>query len=128
MSKLDKQKSRLRRKKRIRSKVFGTKRIPRFCVTISLKHIYVQLINDEEGKTILAACDSEIGKNKKSKKDFKKNSLSRKVGLSFEVGRLAAKKAKEKKIKKVVFDRSGYKYHGRVKAVAEGARKEGLEF
>ncbi len=125
MVKLAKQKMRLRRKRRIRSKIFGTKKVPRLCVTRSLNHMYVQLINDEEGKTVLSVWDKEIKKSKKSKNE---DNLSGKIKLSFEVGKLIGKKAKDKKIKKVVFDRSGYKYHGRIKAVAEGARKEGLEF
>lgn len=114
---LEKQQKRLRRHKKIRAKIFGTKERPRFCVSKSLKHIYAQLIDDEKMKTLIAANDQEIKKGKKSKTELAK-----------EVGKLIAKKALEKKIEKVVFDRGGYLYHGRVKAVADGAREEGLKF
>ena len=90
---------------------------PRFAVFKSNKHIYVQLINDEAGKTLVAASDLEI-------KDLKK----KKSEIAFAVGQLAAKKALVKKITEVVFDRGGYKYAGRVKAMADGARKGGLIF
>ena len=106
-----------RRARRVRSRIFGTTKIPRMSVYKSLKQIYVQLIDDSTGKTLVSASSNEI-KDKKSKK----------TDISFEVGQLAAKKAQEKKIKKVIFDKGSSKYHGRVKAVAEGARKGGLEF
>jgi len=115
---------RKRRQKRIRSKVSGTAKIPRLCVFRSANHIYCQLIDDEKGKTILAANDFEVDK-KKSKKDDK---YSGKSGIAYNVGKLIAERAKEKKIKKIVFDRNGFDYHGRVKALAEGAREGGLEF
>lgn len=99
---------RLKRHKRIRAKIKGTAEVPRLCVFRSNKHIYAQLIDDEKGKTLLMA------------KDVKSAALN--------VGKLLAKKAIEKKIKKVVFDRGGYKYHGQVKALAEGAREQGLKF
>lgn len=89
---------------------------PRLCVFRSNKHIYAQLINDQNGKVLLAASDLEV-KKKGTKKE-----------LAQEVGKLIAQKAKKKKIEKVVFDRGGYKYHGRVKALAEGAREQGLIF
>ncbi len=107
-----------RRKLRIRKKIFGTKERPRLCVFRSNKHIFAQIVDDTEGKTLVSAKDQEL------KFDTKKS----RVEISFEVGKLIAKKALEKGIKKVVFDRSGYKYHGRVKALAEGARAGGLEF
>lgn len=107
------------RHKKIRAVISGTSNTPRLCVFRSNKHIYAQLIDDEKGTTILAVNDLEL-KNKK-KKDNKKN-------IASEVGEAIANKAKEKGIKKVVFDRGGYRYHGRVKALAEGARKGGLEF
>ncbi len=105
------------RRNRIRAKIKGTKERPRLNVFRSLNHIYLQLIDDEKGITIIAANDNEL-KVKKGKKSDKAK----------EVGKLLAQKALEKKIKKVVFDRAGYKYLGRVKAVAEGAREGGLEF
>ena len=111
-----------KRHKAIRSRVSGTAEKPRLQVFRSLNHIYAQLIDDEVGKTILSESSFVKGEEKKSSK--KKT----KTEEAFEVGENIAKKAKDKKIKKVVFDRKGYLYHGRVKAVAEGARKGGLEF
>jgi large subunit ribosomal protein L18 len=114
-----KQEKRYRRHKRIRAKVSGTQERPRLCVFRSNKHIYAQLIDDEKGHVLLAASDLEFKKTKSKKT---------KVDIAFEVGKLIAQKALQKNIKKVVFDRGGYKYHGRIKALAEGARKGGLEF
>ncbi len=105
-----------RRHRAIRTRVSGTAERPRLQVFRSLNYVYAQLINDDKGETILAESD----RDDKSKK--------KKAERAFEVGRRIAEKAKEKKIKKVVFDRKGYLYHGRVKAVADGARKGGLEF
>lgn len=99
----------------------GTAKKPRLCVFRSLNHIYAQLVDDEKGKTIMAANDKEIKKGKRTK-----------VDLAREVGKLIAKKAKDlpasRRVEKVVFDRGSYKYHGRVKGVAEGAREGGLKF
>jgi large subunit ribosomal protein L18 len=106
------------RHRRIRAKIKGTGLIPRLCVFRSNKHIYCQLIDDEKNKTIIIASDIEIKSKVKSQKS--------KVAES--VGELLAKKAVEKKIEKVVFDRGGYKYHGRIKALADGAKKGGLKF
>ena len=108
-----------RRHKRVRAKIFGTKETPRLSVFRSNKYIYAELINDEESKTITAASDFTETKEIKSVKG--------KIKKAEKVGEIIAKKAKEHKIKKVVFDRGGYKYHGRVKALAEGARGGGLE-
>lgn len=113
---LEKQEKRYRRHKRVRAKIFGTAKVPRFCVFRSAKHIYAQFIDDEKSKTLIAASDLEIKKRGK------------KTTLAGEVGKLIAKKAAEKKINKVVFDRGGYKYHGRVRALADGAREGGLQF
>jgi large subunit ribosomal protein L18 len=110
-----------KRHRAIRSRIFGTAERPRLQVFRSHKHIYAQLINDDEGKTI--ATESDIKEEVKTAKDKKT-----KTERAFLVGEKIAKTAKEKKIKKVVFDRKGYLYHGRVKAVAQGARKGGLEF
>ncbi|MCP6719598.1 MAG: 50S ribosomal protein L18 [Patescibacteria group bacterium] len=127
-------KKRYIRHKRVRGKVFGTAKRPRLCVFRSSKHIYAQLIDDEKSKTLASAADVKlkITKGKKQKTESKKKvaeekELSGKSVLAYGVGRLIAKKAKELKINEVVFDRGGYKYHGRVKALAEGARKEGLK-
>lgn len=113
-----KQQKRYRRHKKIRTKIKGTALRPRLCVFRSSKHIYAHLINDELGRTIISATDTQV------KKRVKKG----KIEKAREVGRLIAKKALEKKIRKVIFDRGGYKYHGRVKALAEGAREAGLKF
>lgn len=121
---LEKQKKKLRRKKRIRSKIKGTAVIPRLSVFRSKKHIYAQLIDDEKKHVIAAADDLKI----KIKKTPDLNKRTKKIAIAFEVGKLIAQKALEKKIERVVFDRGGYKYHGRVKALAEGAREGGLKF
>jgi len=115
-----KREKRFRRQKRVRSKIFGTSEMPRFSVFRSLKHIYGQLINDEKGKTLVAASDRDLKSEVKN--------LKSKIETAREVGKLIAKKSLEKKIEKVVFDRRGYKYHGRIKALAEGAREGGLKF
>lgn len=112
---------RMRRRKKIRFKISGTKNIPRLSVFRSLRGIYAQLIDDVNGKTLASANDREI-----IQKDKKTD--AGKVGVSLAVGELIAKKAIEKGIKQVVFDRGGYRYHGRVKAIADGARKGGLKF
>lgn len=118
MNKKNKQGKRYIRHKRIRSKVLGNKEKPRLCVFHSNQHIYAQLIDDEKSKTLAVASDSEIEKKK----------IEGNITVSLEVGKLIGKKAKGLKITEVVFDRSGYKYHGVVKALAEGARAEGLKF
>jgi large subunit ribosomal protein L18 len=110
---------RYRRHLRVRKKVQGTLERPRLVVFRSSKHIYAQLVDDQKGVTLAGAADSSEGIAVEGKG---------KVARSFALGRLIATKAKEKGIKKVVFDRGGYQYHGRVKAVADGARKGGLEF
>lgn len=112
-----KRQKRDRRRARVRAKVFGTKARPRLNVKRSLSSIFVQLIDDENSKTLA----SVHSKNVKSKEKGK-------TAVAFAVGKALAEKAKELKISKVVFDRAGYKYHGRVKAVADGARDGGLIF
>jgi large subunit ribosomal protein L18 len=119
MERKEKIKKRIKRKKRIRSKVFDTKGRPRLCVFRSAKHIYAQLIDDQKNKTLASVSDFQL---KRSKEKLKK------VEKAKEVGKLIAKKAQDLKIEKVVFDRGGYKYHGRIKALAEGAREGGLKF
>jgi len=113
----EKQEKRIRRHRRIRKKIKGSKQKPRLCVFRSNNHIYAQLIDDSEGRVLFSANDLEI-KNKKGKK----------VDLSKAVGRLIAEKAIKGGLKEAVFDRGGYKYHGRVKAVADEARNAGLKF
>ena len=120
--KFTKKQKRIRRHRRVRARVFGTKGMPRLCVFRSNKYIYAQIIDDEKGKTIIQAKDTE----KLNLKEAKEKTA--KIAKAFCVGKLIAQKAEEKKIKKVVFDRGGYQYHGRVKALAEGAREGGLQF
>lgn len=115
---LEKKEKRNRRHKRVRGKIEGSAKAPRLCVFRSNQHIYAQLIDDQKKKTLGQASDSKmVQKGKKSK-----------IETAKEVGKMIAQKAKELKIEKVVFDRAGYKYHGRVKSLAEGAREEGLKF
>lgn len=112
--------SRFYRHQRLRSKISGTEQRPRLCVFRSLKHIYGQLINDEKGLVILTV--SSLAQELKEKKD------QGNINQAKAVGTLLAVKAREKGIEKVVFDRGGYLYHGRVKALAEAAREGGLKF
>lgn len=119
---IDKKQKRNIRHKRIRAKIIGTAKIPRFCIFRSNKHIYAQLIDDEKGKTIISTKDTEIKLKVKTPKSK----------VAYEVGKLIAKKAKDlpagRQVEKVIFDRAGYKYHGRIKSLAEGAREAGLKF
>ena len=110
---------RRRRQLRVRRKVYGTSERPRLVVFRSLKHIYAQLIDDTVGKTVVGVSDRSEGIKAEG---------SGKIGKAFAVGELLGARAKEKGVASVVFDRAGYMYHGRVKAVADGARKGGLEF
>lgn len=112
---------RKRRHLRIRKKVFGTPDRPRLSVYGSLNHMYAQIIDDTKGVTLVAA--STLDKELKGKYSHGGN-----VEAARMVGELIARRAVEKGIKKVVFDRGGFKYHGRVKALAEAAREGGLEF
>ncbi|RJP60348.1 MAG: 50S ribosomal protein L18 [Deltaproteobacteria bacterium] len=113
--------SRLRRKKRIKKKIRGTSEKPRLCVFRSAKHIYAQVIDDTTGKTLASAStlSEEI-------RDGLKNSGN--IEAAKKVGELIAKNSLDRGIKKVVFDRNGYLYHGKVKALAVLAREKGLEF
>ncbi len=121
-----KQTKRRNRHKRIRTKIFGTSQKPRLCVFRSSNHIYTQVIDDEKNK-IICSVNDVLGKKAKIKSTAKEG-LSGKKLSAFTVGKLIAEKALEKKIEKVVFDRGGYKYHGRIKALADGAREGGLKF
>jgi large subunit ribosomal protein L18 len=109
------------RHRRVRQKVTGTISRPRLCVFRSLNHIHAQLIDDSKGHTLVSM--STLDSPMRSKADSMRK--SEKAGI---VGTLLAEKALNKGIKQVVFDRGGYRYHGRVKALAEAARKAGLEF
>ena len=118
VAKKDKNQQRLKRHLRVRSKINGTADRPRLAVFRSNKHIYAQIIDDVQGKTLVSAASNEagfegIGSNKEAAK---------KVGLA------VAERAKAKGIEVVVFDRGGYIYHGRVKELADAARNAGLEF
>ena len=110
---------RRRRHLRVRKKVAGTAERPRLVVFRSSKHIYAQVVDDAKGVTLLGGSDRSEGVKAEG---------SGKTAKSFALGRHIAEQAKAKGITKVVFDRGGYLYHGRVKAVADGARKGGLEF
>jgi len=114
--------SRLRSKARIRKAISGTREKPRFTVYRSLNNIYAQIIDDSSGKTLVAASTLskevvEVVKNAKGK-----------IAKSKLIGNLVAKMALEQSITTVVFDRNGYRYHGRVQAIADGAREGGLKF
>lgn len=113
--------SRLKRKKRVRAKIRGTEDRPRLNVFRSHKHIYAQVILDTKGETIISA--STLSPELKGTIKYSGNTDAAK-----KVGELIAKKCIEKGIRKVVFDRNGYLYHGRVRALAEGARAGGLNF
>ncbi len=103
-----------RRHSRIRTQIMGSAERPRLCVFRSLRYIYAQLIDDQKGNILLAVSDRGL--------------TGSKIEKAKEVGKLLAQKAAEQKIREIVFDRAGYKYHGRVKALAEGAREGGLKF
>ena len=117
----EKKLARLKRKKRVRSRVKGTSERPRLNVFRSLKHIYAQAIEDTTGKTLVSA--STLSPELKQDSRHPGN-----IEAAKKVGELIAKKCLEKGIQRVVFDRSGYLYHGRVKALAEAARASGLIF
>ena len=118
-SKGDRKASKVRRHTRVRKKVFGTAERPRLCVFRSEKNIYAQIIDDVAQKTLVAASSLD--------KDFAVKAGSNKEAAKV-VGEMVAKRAIEKGIKTVVFDRGGYIYHGRIQQLAEAAREAGLEF
>jgi len=113
-----KKEKRIRRHKKIRMSIKGTKNRPRLFVFRSNQHIYAQLIDDDKSKILVSASDKGL----KTKKGEKKSDIAK------EVGKLIAKKAVESKIEKVVFDRGGVIFHGRIKSLADGAREGGLKF
>ena len=117
---IEKAAKRLRIKRRVRKKILGSAAKPRLSVFRSLKHIYAQLIDDQAGATLVSV--SSLAEDLKKGQEKGKTSVSKLIGMEL------AKAAKAKGIETVVFDRNGYQYHGRVKAVAEGAREGGLKF
>ena len=118
VSRVDTNKKRIKRHKRVRGKIFGTAQKPRLCVFRSLKNIQAQIIDDESGKTLASA--SSLGK------EFNQYGGNKEAAKL--VGQAVAKAALEKGITEVVFDRGGYIFHGRVQELAEGAREAGLKF
>ena len=106
------------RQRRTRRRIVSLVRLPRLTVFRSAKHFYIQIIDDQKGVTLCAVCDRNLEKVKTKKP----------LEIANEVGKAIAKKAQEKKISQVVFDRGAYQYHGRVKAAADGAREGGLKF
>lgn len=116
-----KKKARLKRKVRIRKKISGSPERPRLSVFRSARHIYVQIIDDSQGKTLISASSTE--KPVKEQQKFEN-----KIAQATYIGKLAAQRALEMGISKVVFDRGGFLYHGRIKAVSDGAREGGLDF
>lgn len=117
---LKRTKNQKRRGVRVRSKAVGSKLRPRLTVYRSTKYIYAQIIDDSSGITLCSTCDRLL--------DSKELKGKTKTEKAFLAGKEIAKKGKKRKISKVVFDRGGYKYHGRVKALADGAREGGLKF
>jgi large subunit ribosomal protein L18 len=112
---------RLKRKARIRKRVSGNAQRPRFSVFRSAKHIYAQIIDDTAGKTLASASSTE-----KAVKELPK--FENKIAMAEHIGKIAAERALRLGIKRAVFDRNGFLYHGRIKAVSDGARKAGLDF
>jgi large subunit ribosomal protein L18 len=113
--------ARLKRKKRIRKNIFGNQERPRLSVFRTAKHIYAQIIDDTKGTTLVAASTLD--------KEYKETPVKgKKQDVAKAVGNLIGKRAMDKGIRKVVFDRNGFLFHGRVKALSDGAREAGLEF
>ena len=122
MEKKHREGKRLGRKIRVRKKIRGTSERPRLSIFRTSKHIYAQIIDDDNAKTLIG-----VSTLKQDIRNKLQNQGGNKIGASI-VGEFIAKSAKEKGIKKVVFDRNGFLYHGRVKVLAEAAREHGLEF
>ena len=117
---INKKSQRILKHKRVRKKIMGSAKIPRLAVFRSNKYIYAQLVDDVSKVTVVASSDMDLPADASKK--------ASKLNKAFEVGANLAKEATKKNIKKVIFDRGGFKYHGRVKSLAEGARKGGLNF
>ncbi|MFH1837379.1 MAG: 50S ribosomal protein L18 [Candidatus Omnitrophota bacterium] len=120
---MDKTARMVRRRKSIRKKVFGNAERPRMCVKKTNKNLYVQIINDVEGRTLCGLSTRKVTVDKDNNTSTRKN-----INFAEALGTDIAKLAVEKGIKKVVFDRGGYLYHGVIKTIADAARKNGLEF
>jgi len=117
----DREVARNRRHLRVRKKVFGTPERPRLSVFRSLRHMYAQLIDDSAGRTLISAATTEAAFREGARRTATREAAQ-------ELGKILAQRALDKGISKVVFDRSGYLYHGRIKVLAEGAREAGLDF
>lgn len=117
---------RSRRRAKIRAKIKGVAQRPRLSVFRSNQHVYAQIIDDEKQATLAAMND--LIWQKQQKKSLKKSKSVTKTKVAYQVGLALAKQVQQQKISKVVFDRGGYRYHGRIKALAEGAREGGLSF
>jgi large subunit ribosomal protein L18 len=129
MARKSKLETRKKRHRSLRKRMTGTAERPRMVVFRSAKHIYVQVIDDLSAKTVVAASDlMPTGKKSGEKKAAAGEINGKKAERAKQVGVLVAKRCIEKGIKQVVFDRAGYKYHGRVSAIAAGAREAGLQF
>jgi large subunit ribosomal protein L18 len=126
MAKKTKLETRKKRHRSLRKRIAGTPERPRLVVFRSAKHIYVQVIDDLSSKTVVAA--SDLLPKKADKKASAPDLNGKKADRAKQVGAIVAKRCIEKGIKQVVFDRAGYKYHGRISAVAAGAREAGLQF
>ena len=120
-SDIRKQMARVKRQRRVRKKIKGTPGRPRLSVFRSAKHIYAQIIDDTEGRTLVACASTEEAFKSLDKPENK-------CSAATTVGKMIADRAKEKGIEQVVFDRNGFLYHGRIKAVSDGAREAGLKF
>ncbi len=120
MSTHNKKMARVRRHERIRRTVSGTADMPRMCVCCTTKHIYIQVVDDTQAKTLVAASSLD--------KEFRQGKNKPNLAGAALLGKLAAERATAQKIAKVVFDRGGFRYHGRVKAIADAARQAGLTF
>lgn len=124
-----KKEARFKRKKRIRKRMTGTQARPRLTVFRSAKHMYAQVIDDTTGRTIAQANSLEADlKNVSADEDKDGKKITAKMATARMVGKRIAERAVENGIKQVVFDRNGFIYHGRVKAVSDGARESGLDF
>ena len=120
VNEFDRRRARAKRHKRVRARVVGSSEKPRLCVYRSLKHIYVQAVDDLSGSTLASASSVELsGKGKRTTGN---------VTTAKEIGELIANRLKEKGLERAVFDRGGYLYHGRVKALADAARSAGMKF
>jgi large subunit ribosomal protein L18 len=113
--------ARIRRHRRVRKKIRGSAERPRLCVYRSLTHIYVQVVDDDSGRTLVAASDLDAELRSDGK-------AGTKTAVAGKVGALIGRRSRETGIERVIFDRGGYKYHGRVKALADAAREAGLKF